>query len=44
MMKNLDTEHNEVSILKEPGVIVLAIITLAIYVFALGISVGRFLF
>lgn len=43
-MKNLDTENNDASILTEPGVIVLAIITIAIYVFALGILVGRFLF
>lgn len=43
-MDKSDTDNNYVSILKEPGVIVLAIITLAIYVFALGVSVGRFIF
>lgn len=43
-MENSHLENEEVSILKEPGVIVLAVIILAIYLFALGISAGRFLF
>ena len=43
-MDKSDIDNNNVSILKEPSVIVLVTFILAVYLFALGISVGRFLF